>query len=432
MKRTVLILALSLSAYCLWAQSSREDIKKNVSLSGSNYLAYPAPQKALTPAPKGEKPFYISHYGRHGSRFLIDPNDYDAPILTFKRANEKGKLTELGQQTMAKIEKMKVESNKRLGELTELGAVQHRQIASRMYHRFPEVFKGDVHVDAKSTVVIRCILSMTNELMELTALNPRLQITHDASEHDMYYMNFNDKLTFKNRKNEDTKAFNENYENSNIHPERLMETLFNDAEYVKLYVNERQLMYQLFDLATAVQNSEVRHELSLFELFNEEEIYLNWQRKNIGWFQEYGSNALNGGTQPFSQRNLLKMIIHEADSCMQFERPGATLRFGHETMVLPLTCLLDLNGYGKTMTPDKLEENHWFNYRIFPMGANIQFIFYRKNPSDKDILVKVLLNEEEATLPLTAVSGPYYRWSEVREYYLNKISNYEATLEEIN
>ncbi|MDO4195230.1 MAG: histidine-type phosphatase [Prevotellaceae bacterium] len=432
MKRTVLILALSLSAYCLWAQSSREDIKKNVSLSGSNYLAYPAPLKALTPAPKGEKPFYISHYGRHGSRFLIDPNDYDAPILTFKRANEKGKLTELGQQTMAKIEKMKVESNKRLGELTELGAVQHQQIASRMYHRFPEVFKGDVHVDAKSTVVIRCILSMTNELMELTALNPRLQITHDASEHDMYYMNFNDKLTFKNRKNEDTKAFNENYENSNIHPERLMETLFNDAEYVKLYVNERQLMYQLFDLATAVQNSEVRHELSLFELFNEEEIYLNWQRKNIGWFQEYGSNALNGGTQPFSQRNLLKMIIHEADSCMQFERPGATLRFGHETMVLPLTCLLDLNGYGKTMTPDKLEENHWFNYRIFPMGANIQFIFYRKNPSDKDILVKVLLNEEEATLPLTAVSGPYYRWSEVKDYYLNKISNYEETLKETN
>lgn len=432
MKRTVLILALTLSAYCLWAQSSREDIRKNVFLSGSNYLAYPAPQKVLTPAPKGEKPFYISHYSRHGSRFLIDPNDYDAPILTFKRANEKGKLTELGQQTMSKIEKMKEESNKRLGELTELGAVQHRQIASRMYHRFPEVFKGDVHVDAKSTVVIRCILSMTNELMELTALNPRLQITHDASEHDMYYMNFNDKLTFKNRKNDDTKTFNENYENSNIHPERLMETLFNDAEYVKLYVPERQLMYQLFDLATAVQNSEVRHELSLFELFNEEEIYLNWQRKNIGWFQEYGSNALNGGTQPFSQRNLLKMIIHEADSCMQFERPGATLRFGHETMVLPLTCLLDLNGYGKTMTPDKLEENHWFNYRIFPMGANIQFIFYRKNPSDKDILVKVLLNEEEATLPLTAVSGPYYRWSEVREYYLNKISNYEATLEETN
>lgn len=430
MKRLSIVLFSALLATGMWAQSAREEIKANVQLAGSNYLAYPTPKKALTPAPKGEKPFYISHYGRHGSRYLIDSKDYTAPMLTFAEADRKGKLTPLGKEVWAKIEKMKWESNKRLGELTELGALQHRQIANRMYHRFPEVFKGDVHVDAKSTVVIRCILSMENELLELSTLNPKLQFTHDASEHDMYYMNFNDKATTKNRKNDATQTFNENWENRNLHPERLMSTLFNDSEYVSLYVHERQLMKQLFSLATAVQNSEIRHEIELFSIFNEEEIYTLWQLHNIGWFQEYGSNELNGGTQPFTQRNLLKKIIHEADSCMKHDRPGATLRFGHETMVLPLTCLLDLNGYGKTLSPNKLEENNWINYRIFPMGANIQFIFYRKNPSDKDILVKVLLNEEEATLPLNAVSGPYYRWSEVREYYLNKIRNYEETLTE--
>lgn len=428
MKKYAFLILAAFFAGSVFAQSSREDIKNNVQLSGSNYLAYPAPQKALTPAPKGEKPFYISHYGRHGSRFLIDKKDYSSPIAALEKAQSAGKLTVLGQQTLQKIVRMQEESNNRLGELTTLGAVQHREIANRMYHRFPEVFKGDVHVDAKSTNVIRCILSMTNELMELTALNPRLQITHDASLHDMYYMNFNDKQTFGNRHNDDTRTYNENFENSNIHPERLMRVLFNDEEYVQLYVHERDLMYKLFDLATAVQNSEVRHEFSLYELFTEDELYTLWQRKNIGWFQEYGSNALNGGTQPFSQRNLLRKIIEEADSCMQYDRPGATLRFGHETMVLPLTCLLDLNGYGKTMTPDKLEENHWFNYRIFPMGANIQFIFYRKNMQDKEVLVKVLLNEEEATLPLTAVTGPYYRWADVREYYLKKISDYEHSL----
>lgn len=428
MKKYVFLLISALFAGTVFAQSSREDIKKNVQLSGSNYLAYPAPVKALTPAPKGEKAFYISHYGRHGSRFLIEPEDYNYVIGVLESAKDYDKLTQLGQQTLAKVTRMQEESNNRLGELTQLGAQQHREIANRMYHRFPEVFRGDVHVDAKSTNVIRCILSMTNELMELTALNPRLHITHDASLHDMYYMNFNDWQTFSNRYSNDTRTFNENFENSNVRPERLMRTLFNDEEYVQLYVNNRGVMYKLFDLATAVQNSEVRHEFSLYELFTDDEIYTLWQRKNIGWFQEYGSNALNGGTQPFSQRNLLRKIIEEADSCMQYDRPGATLRFGHETMVLPLTCLLDLNGYGKTMTPDKLEENHWFNYRIFPMGANIQFIFYRKNMQDKDVLVKVLLNEEEATLPLTAVTGPYYRWADVREYYLKKISDYEQSL----
>ncbi len=430
MKRSFILILTALLAGQIWAQTAKEEISKNACLAGSNYLAYPTPTKALTPAPKGKKPFYISHYGRHGSRYLIDSKDYTGPLNTLIEADRKGKLTPLGKEVMAKIEKMKVESNKRLGELTELGALQHRQIANRMFHRFPEVFKGDVHVDAKSTVVIRCILSMENELLELSTLNPKLQFTHDASEHDMYYMNFNDKKTTKHRFNDNTKAFNENWDNKNLHPERLLSTLFNDSEYVSLYVHERQLMLQLFSLATAVQNSEIRHEVDLLNLFTNDELYTLWQKHNIGWFQEYGSNELNGGTQPFTQRNLLTKIIQEADSCMQHERPGATLRFGHETMVLPLTCLLDLNGYGKTLSPNKLEENNWINYRIFPMGANIQFIFYRANAKDKDVLVKVLLNEEEATLPLTAVSGPYYRWSEVREYYLNKIRNYEESLAE--
>ena len=122
------------------------------------------------------------------------------------------------------------------------------------------------------------------------------------------------------------------------------------------------------------------------------------------------------------------MIIHEADSCINIDRTGATLRFGHETMVMPLTCLLNLNGYGNAMDPMEAENNGWINYKIFPMAANVQFVFYRNNPQDKDVWVKVLLNEEEATLPLEATNGPYYRWNDVREYYLNKIKQYEDAL----
>jgi len=428
MKRVIIILSCALFIGNIWAQTAQEEIQNNVCLSGSNYLAYPTPTKALTPAPKGKKAFYISHYGRHGSRYLISKKDYTFPLKTLSEANDNGKLTPLGQDLLAKIEKIAAESNNRYGELTELGALQHHQIANRMYHRFPEVFKGNVWVDAKSTVVIRCIISMESALQEFLSLNPKLRIKHDASEHDMYYMNFNDKVTFANRKNDITRDYFEGWQKSHLNPERLMNSIFNDSEYVSLYVHENDLAMKLFSLAVGVQNSEIRHELDLYDLFTKEELYALWQSHNIGWFMEYGSNELNGGTQPFSQRNLLKKIIHEADSCMQYERPGATLRFGHETMVLPLTCLLDLNGYGKTMHPDDLEANNWINYRIFPMGANIQFIFYRKNKKDKDVLVKVLLNEEEATLPLTAVSGPYYRWTEVKNFYLEKIRKYEESL----
>ena len=53
---TMLILAFAMP---LSAQSPLEDFKRDITLSGSNYVAYRGPQKQLTPAPKGYKPFYL-------------------------------------------------------------------------------------------------------------------------------------------------------------------------------------------------------------------------------------------------------------------------------------------------------------------------------------------------------------------------------------
>ena len=105
-----------------WSQESRKEIGQNVNLAGSNYLAYPVPTKPLTPAPKGKKPFYISHYGRHGSRFLIDRDDYYKTLDIFCSADSAGKLTDMGKEVMSKVRLMCRESDKRYGELTELGA----------------------------------------------------------------------------------------------------------------------------------------------------------------------------------------------------------------------------------------------------------------------------------------------------------------------
>ncbi len=80
------------------------------------------------------------------------------------------------------------------------------------------------------------------------------------------------------------------------------------------------------------------------------------------------------------------------------------------------------------MTVDNLEaldRKHWAGYKIFPMASNLQLVFYRENPADKDVLVKVLLNENEATLPLKAIDNVYYRWSDFRDFYLMKMDEYE-------
>ena len=163
----------------------------------------------------------------------------------------------------------------------------------------------------------------------------------------------------------------------------------------------------------------------MYDIFTDDEIYSNWLIANARWYMDYGACPANGGMQPFTQRNLLRTIIHQADSCLLLKKPGATLRFGHETMVLPLTCLMGLNGYDLQETNfDKLEGKGWLDYRVFPMGANIQIIFYRKNFDDKDVLVKVLLNENEVKLPIKSNMEPYYRWSDFRQYYLSKLDTY--------
>ncbi len=426
MRKFFIQLAMLSIALSIDAQDVRKEILSNYCLSASNYLAYPGPsQNKLTPAPKGYKPFYISHYGRHGSRYLIGDNEYDKPLQILSEADNNGKLTPLGKEVLERVRLLWKESYKRLGELTELGAQQHKDIAKRMFERFPEVFSGNVHIDAKSTVVIRCILSMENELQQFLLLNPKLDISHDASYHDMYYMNLDDRKLSSEKMPDGVKEQYNAYRKAHVDYSRLINSLFNDSEYVRRNVSKEDFGYRLFKLASNLQSSELRKSITLYDIFTPEELYVNWQMENIRWYIEYGACPLNGGKQPFSQRNLLRRIIEQADSCMALPNPGATLRFGHETMVLPLTCLLGINGYDKQIEKfDDVEKEGWINYRIFPMGANIQFIFYRRNTSDNDIIVKVLLNENEASLPVKTDCAPYYKWTDVRNFYLSKLDSY--------
>ena len=191
--KNLLLLASLAFAMPLSAQTPQEDFKRDITLSASNYVAYRGPQKQLTPAPKGYKPFYLSHYGRHGSRYMIGNKAYDVPYFSLLKAKQEGKLTAKGEETLEKVKLIRDDAKGRDGELTPLGAIQHQGITKRMMERFPEIFAGKTNIEARSTVVIRCILSMENGLQQMLRMNPQLNIFHDASYHDMYYMNLSDK-----------------------------------------------------------------------------------------------------------------------------------------------------------------------------------------------------------------------------------------------
>lgn len=418
----IFFLLVSFSTISL-AQSPKAEIDMDLHRSASNLLAYPAPEHAKeTPAPSGYKPFYVSTYARHGSRYLIRPEEYEAPLAALQKASGEGALSPLGEEVLAVADSLSRAARGRYGELTPKGARQHRDIAARMFRRFPEAFEGDALIEARSTPVPRCILSMSNELWTLKGLNPSLRLRADASAEDAGYLNDEFNPVIRYRSQPLARASADTFARARVSPERLILSLYADTAAAGGPVGQRRLMQELFHVASALQNNDI--DFDLYKIFTREECYNLWLRDNYGWYVNYGPSPLTEGMLPHTQDRLLRNIIETADTCIASGRNGATLRFGHEVALLPLACLMELDDCAyATADPDSVAFR-WRNYRIFPMAANIQLVFYRKKKSD-DVLVKALLNEQEARLPVPSETAPYYPWAAVREYYLSKLRNAE-------
>ena len=425
------LLAFHFSLLTITAQTAREEIAHNKWLAGSNYLDYDRqlPSFDYTKAPKGYVPFYFSHYGRHGSRWLIGNDDYKRVIRPLRKAREQGKLTREGQEVLRKLELFNKTTDRRLGDLTTVGERQHHGIGRRIAEHFPEIFvktKG-VAIDARSTTVNRCILSMVAECEELMAANPTARIHNDVSDALQYYLNQHWEGRVKEEGNKTGKTRHE-FNEKNTHPERLIATLFNDQQWARDSVNTKSFMRHLFEVAINMQSHDGAP-YDLTDLFTEEEIYDQWRIQNVGWYLNYGASPVSGSVMPFSQFNLLTNIIETADTCVRIGKTQATLRFGHEVCVMPLACLMELDSCGVVVENLDELDLHWQNYKIFPMACNIQLIFYKPKKGQGDILVKALLNEREVSLPVPTTQYPYYRWNDVRAYWTKKLNDFAKTLD---
>lgn len=405
-------------------KTAREEIADNLYLSGSNHLDYdnyPA-SVALTEAPKGYEPYYMSHYGRHGARWLLGDGEYMESIEILRKAKAQGKITNKGNEVLAQLEKFYPCTVNRLGDLTTVGERQHHGIGRRMALHFPEIFKKKgVKIDARSTVVIRCILSMEAECEELAAANPTAVFHNDVSEAFQYYLNAPWPMALREQ-NRNRELHLEPLREKWTNPDRFIGVLFNDSQWVVDSLKAGSFMRHFFNLASNMQSHEGAPDL--LKLFTIDELYDQWRIRNVDWYLGYGAAPQTGGIMPFSQAILLKDIIQTADTVTQVQ---ATLRFGHEVCVMPLACLLELGSCGARV--ENLEEldKSWRNYNIFPMGCNVQLIFYRpKKGKVGDILVKALLNEREQTLPVQTDNYPYYRWADLRAYYLKKLASFDA------
>lgn len=415
----VLIGAAFLWAISASAQITPERLQQNKYLANGVHHSYDPGAIVETPAPKGYKPFYISHVGRHGSRYdLGEGSDFSQVAGTLETARAQGLLTAEGEMLLQEVSLMRKASEGMYEMLTQRGCREHRQIAARMMGRFPAVFssKSRKEVDAVSSVVPRCILSMTNFLLEVTRECPDLQIRTDTGDKYMRYLMHWDS---RNRSRQTTvRPDSDRYLQEHLDPSRLYGVLFTDSSAAREICDPYRFARSLFVCTSFTETMDLESEVDLYRYFTMDELYTLATDHSDRFYAQNGPSLLYGDSTAIQGKRMLRDFLEKADAALQ---PGSSravdLRFTHDTALLPFATLIGFSG----MEIKALQEEahrYWYAGDMIPMGSNFQLVFYG-NRRQSDVLVKLLYNEKERMIPsLTAVQGPYYRWSDVRGYFL--------------
>lgn len=391
--------------------------------SGGIYHAYPYTTDSVAPVPAGFEPVYISHYGRHGSRWMINLKTYDIALEALRRAAADGNLTPAGEVIIPVVEACRGHAEGHSGELSLLGARQHKAIAARMYSRWPSLFADSAVM--RSSVEPRCIISMAAFSESLKDSVPSLKISRFASPGDMDFISYSTPEA-KAMGREDGRWMTEVYA-------PLRDSLTRcPASAAKIFRNPAKIenlplaMRMLHDIAIDFQDVDGLPQGTelLTSIFEPQDLESLWKAANYMMCMRHADATPGQAVGPACAGSLLRDITDRADAFLAGTNPvTADLRFGHDTALIRLLSLAGVKGCSPVgaATPDAAARL-WQSYRVSPMAANLQIVFLRDSAGE--VLAGLRLNERPAAVGGLSQAYPgYYRWNGLKNYWNNRIEN---------
>lgn len=432
---STLLMALCLS---LSAQNVAALFAEDPGRSANNMHSYEFCEIKDTPAPKGFKPFYITHYGRHGSRYEQNSTFARGCEGAFHVLDSLGLLTDSGKKLYSEVEAV-VEAHKGMeGSLTPRGAREHRMIAARMADRYPSVFKNKDRreVNSFSSTNFRCIVSMCNFTNSLKEKCPGQEFTFTSAEKFMSYINPSLNVPrpgtqppqrpagFPAGFNMPRPSSSGGYRPASGTPgydfSRFLAPLFTDnAKALEIIGNPEPFVKAIFTTGGLCQVIDFLGIDILSEYFVPDELVYFWADGNDSIYRMWGGSVENGDVIRYAIIPLLKDFVEKADAAIEPDsHRAADLRFGHDTSILPMFALMGVDDLQGRVFPYKTAHEHdWYAFQQIPMATNCQMIFYRNKKGE--VLTKVLYNEAEITLPgIEPVSGPYYKWEDLKAHFI--------------
>lgn len=385
--------------------------------TGGIYYAYPEPETVETEVPKGYELFYVSHYGRHGSRYITEDARYTVVLDFLEAQNRAGNLTEEGQALLGNVRQLWAVAEGHGGQLSSIGVAQHRGIAQRLYQRNPALFDADAKVVARSSTSGRCIASMNAFCDQLQALSPSLIVPRDSSEANMSYVAYKSPEVIELGSEEapwreEFHAFQER----NIITGRFFKALLKNPGKV---IDPMKTMENVYWLAVGMQDIPV--DIDLYRYFTAEELFGIWRTIDYRMYLVNCNCPAGEGIGPASAKSLLENILECADAAVSGNGVAADLRFGHDTNLIRLLALMGVSGCDAVEADPERYWEAWQDFAVSPMAANLQLLFYRN--ASGDVLVKMLLNERETVVSALAPEGVYCPWTLLSAHLASKLGS---------
>ena len=415
MKRFLIVAAALLLTLCAGAQDAKNPelealLRENIFRTGVNTNPYEYLPVTETPVPKGYKPFYISHYGRHGSRSDWEGDIYAKALDMYSRAHTAGLLTDEGEYAYATIAEVVRLHNHMDGRLTPRGAREHRQIAHRMYKKYRKLFRDGRQVRAVSSTVPRCLVSMAAFTGELLSLDKDLNIGWDTGDAFMKYCSSNDPRDVHDEAYKIIEA------HAAAHPAdtvNFLNKIFKDPSQCRAQIGDpAEMLDGTFAVAAICGSFDLGDRM--LNIFTEDDRY--WYAQNISlnlYLRQ--CNSLDFGERRMAvpeTDNFVNDVVTRADEAIRRGDIAADLRFGHDYQLLAVCSRIGIKGIAERVTWQQSLD--WPAYLYTPFAGNLQMIFYRNKAGE--VLVKFYINERETTLT-TLPGGPYYKWEDVKESF---------------
>ena len=368
-------------------------------------------------------PVFINHVGQHGARFAASSANCLALARVLDIADSLNTITPLGRKLKNLNEEVIRLSNGHWGALDSLGKAEQEGIAKRMFFNFTEAFSNKGTVSAISSYSPRAMMSMYSFVHQLDVLNNHLTFNTSTGrinsallrpfDTDQDYLSFRREKTWEPPYEE---YFAANCPTSAI--ERVVGARFpfddSSDEKQRIALIEYYVVAGLSAMGLPSQMS---------TYFTREEANALWSCFNLRQYLQRTATTLSSVPADIAA-DLVLNIIETTDSYIQSPEtsPCAVLRFGHAETLMPLFSLMHIPGaYYMTNYFDTVGQ-HWRDFDLVPMAANIQFILFKAKGSGH-YYVRVDLNEHPVALR-KGDNATIFPWGELRRFLMNVVPLY--------